>query len=140
VLLQRLFSTFPGGLPGIGLLLLRASVGGLAVICGALYFFDAAERTPAVWIMAAGLLVSGATLIVGYLTPLASLLTGLCIFVNVCSWVPTHLLASLGARLMAAVMVLIAVAIALLGPGAFSLDGYLFGRREIVIPPRTPES
>ena len=90
--------------------------------------------------MAAGLLVSGATLIVGYLTPLASLLTALCIFVNVCSWVPTHLLASLGARLMAAVMVLIAVAIALLGPGAFSLDGYLFGRREIVIPPRTPES
>jgi hypothetical protein len=37
-------------------------------------------------------------------------------------------------------MIIIAVAIALLGPGAFSFDGYLFGRREIVIPPRPPES
>jgi uncharacterized membrane protein YphA (DoxX/SURF4 family) len=30
---------------------------------------------------------------------------------------------------------LMAVAVALLGPGAFSLDARLFGRREIVIPP-----
>jgi hypothetical protein len=27
----------------------------------------------------------------------------------------------------------------LLGPGAFSLDGYIFGRREIVIPPRNAD-
>jgi hypothetical protein len=35
-----------------------------------------------------------------------------------------------------------AVAVALMGPGAFSLDARLFGRREIVIPPlhRGPES
>jgi len=32
-------------------------------------------------------------------------------------------------------MIVTAVAIALLGPGAFSLDGRLFGRREIVIRP-----
>jgi hypothetical protein len=39
-------------------------------------------------------------------------------------------------------MTVAAVALALLGPGAFSLDGRLFGRREIVIPPssRKPES
>jgi guanyl-specific ribonuclease Sa len=36
--------------------------------------------------------------------------------------------------------VLIAASIAMLGPGAYSVDGYLFGRREIVIPPRGPES
>jgi uncharacterized membrane protein YphA (DoxX/SURF4 family) len=29
----------------------------------------------------------------------------------------------------------IAVSIALLGPGAFSVDARLFGRREIIIPP-----
>jgi len=39
------------------------------------------------------------------------------------------------ARLAAFGMIVTAVAIALLGPGAFSLDGRLFGRREIVIPP-----
>ena len=33
----------------------------------------------------------------------------------------------------AALVVMVAVAIALLGPGAYSLDSYLFGRREIVI-------
>jgi len=40
-------------------------------------------------------------------------------------------------RLMACGMIVAAVALALLGPGAFSLDGRLFGRREIVIPPAT---
>jgi len=39
-------------------------------------------------------------------------------------------------------MIVTTIALALLGPGAFSLDGRLFGRREIVIPPssRQPES
>jgi len=39
-------------------------------------------------------------------------------------------------------LIVMAAAIALLGPGAFSLDARLFGRREIVIPPssRAPES
>jgi hypothetical protein len=38
-------------------------------------------------------------------------------------------------------MVVDATAIALLGPGAFSLDARLFGRREILIPPdpRSPK-
>jgi hypothetical protein len=42
---------------------------------------------------------------------------------------------------MAYGMIITAAALALLGPGAFSLDGRLFGRREIVIPPssRPPE-
>jgi hypothetical protein len=34
------------------------------------------------------------------------------------------------------------IAIVFLGPGAFSLDAYLFGRRELIIPPssRPPKS
>jgi uncharacterized membrane protein YphA (DoxX/SURF4 family) len=40
---------------------------------------------------------------------------------------------------LALLMVITAMGIALLGPGAFSVDGQLFGRREIVIPPRPPK-
>ena len=39
-------------------------------------------------------------------------------------------------KLSAILAAIIAVAIVFLGPGAFSLDARLFGRREIIIPPR----
>jgi len=38
-------------------------------------------------------------------------------------------------RLAAFSVIVVAAALILIGPGAFSLDGYLFGRREIIIPP-----
>jgi uncharacterized membrane protein YphA (DoxX/SURF4 family) len=38
------------------------------------------------------------------------------------------------------VVLLVSVAIVLLGPGAFSIDSYRFGRREIVIPGEPPSS
>ncbi len=37
-------------------------------------------------------------------------------------------------RPVAALLIVDAVALALLGPGAHSIDAYLFGRREIIIP------
>ena len=37
-------------------------------------------------------------------------------------------------RIAALIVLAIAVALALLGPGAHSMDAYLFGRREIIIP------
>ena len=44
-------------------------------------------------------------------------------------------------QLVSLEMIVMAVSIAMLGPGAFALDARLFGRREIVIPPvpRDPE-
>jgi uncharacterized membrane protein YphA (DoxX/SURF4 family) len=135
--LQRLFSTFPSGRPGIGLLLLRLVLGGLAATLGVLEL--AVEHSILVWVVAAILVVSGAGLIVGFMTPLASVLVGLCILGMALSWIPTPPLASMGVTLVALLMVVTAIGLALLGPGAFSVDGQLFGRREIVIPPRSPE-
>lgn len=133
--LQRLFSTFPSGGPGIGLLLLRVALGGIALLLAALQLTSSTGRTPMVWIAASIMLASGVGLIIGFMTPVVSSVVGLCVLGILFSWIPSPPL-----TLMVAVpLAIIALAIALLGPGAFSLDGHLFGRREIVIPPFSDE-
>lgn len=137
--LQRLFSTFPGGRPGIGLLLLRAAVGGIAITLGILYLSGQIERTGVVWGAAVTLMAGGLGLVIGFLTPLASLLVASCVLGMTLSWFPSATPSLFGGHLMSLLLVTTAVGISLLGPGAFSMDGYLFGRREIVIPPRSRE-
>jgi len=100
--------------------------------------FGPIARTPAVWFAGAVLLLGGAGLVAGFLTPFASLLVGLSVLGIALSWLPAPPVAALGLSLTAMMLVL-ALGIALLGPGAFSVDGHLFGRREIVIPPRQRE-
>jgi hypothetical protein len=138
--LQRLFSTFPSGRPGVGLLLVRAALGGLAITLGALYLSNRTEHAGVVWAMASVLIVGGAALVIGFLTPFASLGIGLCVLGIAFSWFPGPPFASLAARLLVVLAVVTAAGIGLLGPGSFSIDGKLFGRREIVIPPRPPDS
>jgi uncharacterized membrane protein YphA (DoxX/SURF4 family) len=133
--LQRLFSTFPGGKPGLGLLLLRIAVGVTSLAAGVLYL--SALSVPGLdrWFFGLLLGADGAALVVGFLTPVASLLAALSFLGIGFSWLPTPPWALYDARIVAVGVFINAVAIALIGPGAFSLDGYLFGRREIVIPP-----
>jgi uncharacterized membrane protein YphA (DoxX/SURF4 family) len=109
------------------------------VALGALELSELTPRTPLVWAVACVLLVSGADLIIGFLTPVASLLAGLCVLAVSVSWVPAPPLASVWAVVIAWLMVVTSLGIALLGPGAFSVDGRLFGRREIEIPARSLE-
>jgi len=79
------------------------------------------------------LVVSALALLIGFLTPMASLAVGLgCVSVAIAGSTassPYWLATTSGAWFTGAV----AVALALLGPGAFSLDARLFGRREVVI-------
>src|SRR6267154_2574325 len=74
--MQRLFSTFPDGRPGAGLLLLRGAVGGWFVLVSGTYLAQWGQG--GWWRLAAGLLagMSGASLLIGFLTPLA-VVTGL---------------------------------------------------------------
>jgi hypothetical protein len=115
--MQRLFSIFPRGWPGIGLLLLRISV---AATCLQAY---ARWEIHAAWVLLA-LIPLGACLCAGALTPLVAVvalalqLTAAAIRVN-------------GADLAASAMI-DAAALALLGPGAYSLDAHRFGRRVIL--------
>jgi uncharacterized membrane protein YphA (DoxX/SURF4 family) len=137
--LQRLFSTFPGSWPGVALLLLRAIVGLTAISQGLLYVSRGGRGAAAALLSGVLLAISGACLLIGLLTPIVSVLAGL-----ICSGSAMSLLAPpagnlLNGTLVSLEMIVMAAAIALLGPGAFSLDARLFGRREILIPPSSRE-
>src|SRR5262245_17752887 len=120
--MQRLFSMFPPGWPGVALLILRTST---AV---ALAFECVAHRSElSSWTMAVALLISLA-LFVGYLTPLAAV-AGLVFHVSI--WLGLNGMSVF----FASIISLDAVALALLGPGAYSIDAYRFGRRLVVLPP-----
>jgi hypothetical protein len=49
------------------------------------------------------------------------------------TWLPSAIDSGASDRILAAFVAAVSAAIVPLGPGAFSLDAYLFGRREIVI-------
>ncbi len=140
--LQRLYSTFPGGRPGIGLLLLRVAVGLAAAAGGVFYFSGPSASSSEKSILGVVLIIGGVLQAAGFLTPFAGLVIGICFLGIALSWFPAPAWFLHDVKLVAFGMIISAVALALLGPGAFSLDGRLFGRREIVIPPssRTPKS
>ena len=141
--LLRLFSlTYPGGRAGIGLLLLRAVVGLTAVVQGGFYLASRDNSTLWTWLAGLLALAIGSALLIGILTPVACILIGLGSTAIAFSSFPatTHNLLHNGLFLL--FLVIMAAAIVLLGPGAYSLDARLFGRREIIIPQasRTPRS
>jgi uncharacterized membrane protein YphA (DoxX/SURF4 family) len=133
--LQRLFfSTFPGGKPGIGLLLLRAGVGAAAITQGGIYLAD--RRNLTLWTWAVGLLAiaGGASLLIGFLTKAACVLAALASIIVALPWLPAPPFSLFSSKLSLVFVGIMTAAIILLGPGAFSLDCRLFGRREIIIP------
>jgi uncharacterized membrane protein YphA (DoxX/SURF4 family) len=136
--LQRLFSAFPGGPPGIGLLLLRATAGIAGLAEGVLFLIDPNGGGLANWAAGLALTASGLLLLAGFLTPIAGAVMALITLAVGVSWIqpPANLI---GEPLTVSFAVIIATAVSLLGPGSFSVDRRIFGRREIIIP-RTPHS
>jgi uncharacterized membrane protein YphA (DoxX/SURF4 family) len=117
-------------------------VGIAAVVAGVFSFSAAALVGMQGWLLGAVLTLGGAALAIGFFTPLAGPVVALCFLGIALSWFPAAGWGLQGTKALAIALVVNATAISLLGPGAFSLDGYLFGRHEIVIPPssRPPES
>ena len=132
--MQRLFSTFPAGWPGVGLLLLRAVVGFTLVMQGAAYLNDWRNLKLDAAAAVAITLVGGVCILVGILTPLASLLAISGNIGYALSWIPAPAANLFASKIAIIYAITMATAIAFLGPGAFSLDARLFGRREIFIP------
>jgi uncharacterized membrane protein YphA (DoxX/SURF4 family) len=139
--LQRLFSTFPGAWPGLGLLLLRAVVGATAIVQGFLGLTDPGVSTFGTWLAALFAIVIGTLLLIGFLTPVAGALAALDALALALSWLPAPASNLFDAKLPTVLVVVVSAAIVFLGPGAISLDARLFGRREIIIPhvTRLPE-
>ncbi len=125
--MRRLYSTFAGGWPGTGLLLIRLVVGSALVVRASLRLWSDPPpmnvTIPALLLMGAGIL-----LIVGLWTPIAGTSIAL-----IEIW---KMLTVTGDKWVWLLLGTVGAAVAMLGPGLFSIDARLFGWRRIEAPPR----
>ena len=120
--LQRLFSTFPDGWPGGGLLLLRLSVS-LPLLNWAITDLTAAGTEP-VAVALDFVAVAGAMLLIaGLWTPVA----GTVVAIDQV-WLALLQHPAPGAHPLIAAL---SASLAMLGPGAWSIDARLFGRKVV---------
>lgn len=124
--MQRLFSMFPRGAPGVGLLLLR-----LGAVAGVFVHDAVWSGMSASPLLAVPLSVGGAALSLGAVTPFAALATGTTVLLLFATQP-----AGAASTAYVALLLATAVALALLGPGAWSLDARWFGRRLITLDSR----
>jgi putative oxidoreductase len=122
VFLQRLFSTFAHGWPGAGLLILRLVACSSIVVRG-LSELKAAQSFEFAILQLAAILV-GALLVIGLWTPVSGCL--------IAALALGHLLAKSGEPWSCILLAAIGVALAMIGPGVWSLDARLFGWRRIL--------
>lgn len=130
-----MFSMFPDGWAGAGLLLLRVAGGAVLIAQGVAYFGNTRELGFLMLVVVSVIGAMGILLLIGLLTRLVALLAALLCASSVLAWFPGSNVGPFVAPMTAVLTAVIAVAVVCLGPGALSLDARLFGRREIIIPP-----
>jgi putative oxidoreductase len=122
----RLYSTFPRGAPGVGLLLLRLAA---SLLLGADGLTTLRDGSPvAAGLYCAGIAIPGVLQLVGLWTPIAGTLLALAALTNAIAR-PEY-------RWAWVVLAVLAAAIALLGPGAWSVDARRYGWRRLEFPDR----
>jgi|SRR5579862_1995355 len=116
-----MFSTFADGWPGVGLLLQRLLVG-----AALLYFeFVCVSATPvcAFAVTKSVAACAGLLLIVGLWTPIVGV-----VLAGVEAWIA---LSANGSGAVPIALAVLGLTLAMIGPGAWSVDARLFGRRRI---------
>jgi putative oxidoreductase len=117
--LQRLYSSFARGWPGAGLLCLRL----ITAIATVHYVISGSLPDPNVWrILIEG--VAAVLLCAGLWTPIAGSALSL-----IALWSAFSENGDFWAQILLATM---AAALAMLGPGAWSVDARLFGRKRLI--------
>ena len=118
--MQRLFSSFADGWPGAGLLLLRLLTGGGLLYSGITSILSVHYFPFAVSLIAAA---TGLLLALGLYTPFAGVVAAL-----LDGWIafshPSNLVTPIG-------LTVLGLSLAMIGPGAWSIDAQLFGRKQI---------
>jgi len=119
--MQRLYSTFPGAWPGFALLLLRCVAAAALIAYASVGGWRSLE--PALLLMHGLTIIVAISLIGGLWTPLAGIAQALLqLYSNIATADSSHMLwAAVG------------LCVAMLGPGACSVDSRLFGRRRIEV-------
>ena len=123
---RRLFSTFAHGWPGIGLILLRVAAGVALAARGLLAFpYTGSVGSELLHLVVAAV---GLLLLIGLWTPAAA-----AFMVILELW---RMVSQRGDLAVEVLLCTLALAIALLGPGAWSVDARLFGWKRIEIETR----
>ena len=124
---RRLYSTFAGSWPGIGLLLMRGVVGAVLLVDTGLKLWH--EPSLRVALSSASLALAGLLLVVGLWTPLAGAVVAAAFEISQILRIDEHPVVGLLTGTIAA-------ALAMLGQGRWSVDARLFGWMRIDAPLR----
>lgn len=131
--MQRLFFGFPAGLPGAGLFLLRIAIGLSGLYEAHLLLTTLVVPFYVLVVLRVAVFTVVFSVLIGLTTPIASFGLGIgAASTLLLMWSPWSRFTQNDLILLNLTMM--AIVNAAVGPGAFSVDARLFGRREIVFP------